>query len=587
MSKLNATIRCEDYVHFRPATIVKRVCDLFPDTSFTVARAESVDVGLRTIDPKGFMSLASACLVDGERVEISTDGPTPQLAAAFLKGILENLGIVYANAQSQSPAPMREAIADLLSGIASEHPDPMRHVVMERVEEDIRERPPAYVGVSSSQSHSAQASINARLHGAIVEVLPRIAAHYGCQMDLRYKHPAAGDLVFDVSSDDDWVKFDILAFSPAIGTQVTVTASGEQPKALCDYMAGLLQHLAEVDAWIRTCFLGKRSDAELVEGIMQIVDKAGVALAPVATAKQVDDYRLNDVLVRELVVLNPEPVARDDVLDELTGLVAHRMAMDSEDLRQLVALWNDQVNVCSDGFAYVHARAAGCPLITLAIGVYPQGVAWPSQEERKHVVALMIAGVDTPNTYMGYMGRLMSIFRRNRPLISALTKADTTSDILMLLKSADTSAQQLREQRRQEKRTRLLIVESFEDDITLGRHDLLSSSPRMQDFRIDYIYAVPQKTQSGADLQQAEFAERLRARMAEFMPHYVLFHTGMVFLQQVSWFQDLVRDLRNRFGSTRFGYQKKKNLVVDRTVFSEDPDTQRIQSLVFNKILGI
>ncbi|MBM4043734.1 MAG: hypothetical protein FJ279_01345 [Planctomycetes bacterium] len=587
MTRVDVTIRTEDYVHYRPATIIKRICDLFPDTAFSIERAPSVQESLRTIDPRQFLALATACLSAGENVRVVATGPSEDLAAAFLKAILENLNIVYTNTKSQSPRSMKDDIADLLSRTASDHPDPLRHAVMRLVDEKIRERIRPPVRSYSPPSYTVQTPATASMHGAVVTALTRVARYHACALVLHYEHPTAGLLTFDVSSDDEWVVMDFLAFTPPRGTLITAEAFGEQCKVACDLVLGMLKNLAYVDAWIRTCILQKKTDAEVVEGIARIIARAKAEPSPVVASDEVRDYKLNDLLLRELIVVNPRPTAKEAALDELVAVLSRHAAMSSTDLRGLVGLWSDKVNVCSDGFAYVHARAKDCPLIMLAVGVYADGIAWPTQQDRKNVVALIVAAIDAPNTYMGYVGRLLTIFRHNRPLVLTLTEAQTSAEVIKLLKEADARAQSTRECRRQEDQQRLLLVESLEDDITVGRHVILAASPRMRDFRIDYIYAIGEDAKNTSSLDKPEFAERLRSRIAEFMPHYVLFHTGHIFQEHISWFEDVVRELRRRFPHVRFGYQQKTVMRVSDNLFTDDEDTRRTQSLVFKEVLGI
>jgi len=583
MIRIDATIRCEDYIHYRPSHIIKQICDLFPETKFVIDRGPTVDLSLRKIDPKKYLQLSQACLLSGERIQITTEGPTEHLAACFLKGILENLQILYGNTKSQSPAAMKEDIAAFLSSIARDNPDPMRHLVMKRVDEKIRDCKPVTPPSASSVTTTITVPVTANLHGAIVEVLPRLAKHYACTMHLHYTHSTAGDLTFDLSSNEDWVKFDILAFTPPAGTPVTVTAFGDQSKALCDLMAAMLQNLAKVDAWIRVCFLESRTDSEVVDGIAKIIETGQAEPAPPRLPGEGRECQLNNLLLREMIVVNRNHATRELAIGELTAVASKYGGMDTAELRKLVGVWSERVNVSSDGFAYIHARVKDGPVIMLAVGVYERGIEWPSQKDRKHVIALIIAAIDAPNTYMGYVGRLFAIFRRNRPLIEKLRQTTTSAEVISLLKASDATAQSVRNELHQ----RLLIVESVEDEITIGRHELLTASPRMQEFRLEYVYAIGMQATTESEMNRAEFSERLRARITEFRPEYVLFHTGLAFQRNITWYEDLVRELRSRFPNVRFGYQAKQNLAIPEDLFSGDDGTKRIQSLVFRDILGI
>jgi hypothetical protein len=222
-----------------------------------------------------------------------------------------------------------------------------------------------------------------------------------------------------------------------------------------------------------------------------------------------------------------------------------------------------------------------------ALGVFAQGVEWPGQEERKQVVALLLAATDVGETFIGYMGRLLGIFRKNQPLIDALVAAHTPEEVVGILKRADAAAQDAREKKRREKARVVLLVESIEDEITVGRQEILAKSPRIRGYRIEYIYAVRESAQGAPDFNEAEFAQRLSARIADLKPQFVLFHTGHIYQQHISWFEDLVRGLRGRFGDVRFGYQEKRSLASPEGVFSYDDETKGIQTLVFRNILGI
>ena len=588
MTTIDATVRCEDYVHWRPSLIIKQVCDFFSDTSFTIERAPEVNETVRVVDPKQLLKLGLAHIGNGEAVHISTQGTSEQLAALFLKGILENLGSIYRNDGTASRDPVKESVYGLLSDIAIANPDRQQNEAIARLEKWYRDDGESTDRTPLGKSCTTEVELPVNLHGAIVEVLPRIARHFVCSMWLIYDHPHKGRQRFNLSRDNSDLKFQILTKSPAAGTLLTVKTFGERCEELCGYMSELLRKLPQVDSWIRTCFLDRRSDSDIVEGIRDILK--GKTHRPVVSRNEGTkrDCKISDILIRELVTINREEDTREGAVSDLTRLAAGYAGLDFASLRDLVDVWNKQINVGRAGFAFLHTRAENCPLITLVFGVYPQGIEWPRQSDRKYALALIVAAIDAPNLYLGYMTRLLRVLEDGGvSLVQELVAADSPARVLQALKKADIHTQHLLEAERATNKRRLLIVESLEDEITAARHEILLASPRLRDFDLEYVYAVEHDPSRDDTLNKAEFAERLRTRIAESMPHCVLFHTGHVFMRHMRWFEDMISHMRERFRDVRFGYQQKRDLPISRGVFSEDAETKRIQTLLFETILGV
>ena len=584
MVRVNAVIRCEDYIHFRPACILQQVCDLFPKTTFALRRADSVQASRRIVDPKSMLKLSAACLIDGESLDVTAEGESEEMAAALLKGLLENMNLVYSNERS-SAASLRDGLADLLTRIAAQSPDPGRHSVIKLVDQQIRRHPSANPTLPPSpRSHRMEVPVSANLHGAVVEMFPHISRFYACEISLRYRHPVAGEVQFNLSGNNT---LEILASTPTVGTVVTIEAHGEKCEAACTLFAAMLRNLARVDAWIRTSYLSNRSDSAVVDGIARLEASSHQDDARVDDIPETRVFNLNDLLMKEFLIIDEAINTKDEAVDRLVSLVHAHSGMSANDLGELVHLWSDRVNVCSDGFAYVHARGEQCPGVTLALGVFRRGIKWPEQADPKFIVALIVAATDITNTFMGYVGRLLGIFRHNRPLVDELTSAPNVSGVVRILKQADTNARESRDSQLARPQRRLLLVESLEDEMTRLRHSTLAASPRIRDYDIQYVYAIGEDGRTGTRLDKQEFAARLRARIAEIAPHFVLFHTGYVFREHAIWFQELMRDLRSRFVDVRFGYQRKPGLALDEDLSIMDGETEKVQTMLFRDVLGI
>ena len=145
--------------------------------------------------------------------------------------------------------------------------------------------------------------------------------------------------------------------------------------------------------------------------------------------------------------------------------------------------------------------------------------------------------------------------------------------------------------------TKILFVDSVDDDITKRRHRILGSDPRLASHELHYFYAVTLTLQQeellavgfppSFDLVENELAARLNNEIKRTQPQFVLLHTGFVFRQFPSVFFRVFTQLKEKYPACRFGMQPREGLSVDSAAFHQTDDVIKLQQLVFREILDL
>ena len=145
-------------------------------------------------------------------------------------------------------------------------------------------------------------------------------------------------------------------------------------------------------------------------------------------------------------------------------------------------------------------------------------------------------------------------------------------------------------------KTRILIVDSVEDDITRRRHQILESSPRLAEYDIDYCYSAeiteeqeemlrfrmkPELSVTGEEIRR-----RIEGKITAFRPHFVLLHTGFVFRDYADEFFRAFSAMKAAHPNTQFGLEERDGLEVDQSAFHNTEEVVSLQNLIFRDILG-
>ena len=579
MAKLDAFINCETYLHYRPSNIIVLVCQLFQNTKFTITRKiENIDNKHRKFNPKVYLELVDAKLKDEEMVEIVTFGKSELLAATILKSILENMRELFTTSEKMTFEETGELLYKVVAISVENINDPFRHKVLKKIGNNLFVRQKQNDDLFGPFKEVVL-KLGGRLHGAPVEILPKIAIYFNCRVILQFE--IKQELFdFDISEDSSWVKFDLLAFSPPYGTKIIIKAYGTDRAKCAHYISGMLIYLAYIDHWIRNSITTRKDMHEIITGIQNIVDNPPKNSILIEKIFPESDSFITDILKKEMIFSSDSIEDKMEALEKIVKIHCDHTGIDFNSLLTQILLVEEQVSLYLNGVVIQHAKLFDdCPNISLSIGIFPNGIKWTKKNEIVNLVFLLVAATEAPNTYLSYLKQTCQLVKENPKLISTLKKTYDEEEVTKLIKFSEI-------QRSTFNQSKILLIESIKDETTLSRHQILKESPRSKSFNLDSFYAIEDESKQNVP-ENLDFIKRLEEKIISFQPDYILVHTGWFFFQNPSIIYSAVRTLKATFPKIRFGFQERKDLAVEPYVFDEDEYTLSIQNIIFKDILRI
>lgn len=578
MTSMLVRISCEDVLHFRPLALLAQVCNMFPDTELRLVRPETEIAAPATrVNPKELLAMALATFVNGETVMIEADGGNEALAGSCLRAVLEKMNTIFSqsNTELAKTSAKSRLYAVLVEVVAQFQGDPAAEAFLVRAK-------PLLLGETGSAhlpdntTHAETIRLGARLHQAVIDILPSIAEHFRSPLVLSVQDEhRAGESHFDLSTMCDAQEYDILAAAPPPGTPVVIRTAGDQARLCAEAVAFVLRQLPAVDDWIRSHeHIATRS--QLIEELLKFVQEATVDVEIVAQAPLSDKAVLHDLLDSGNVIICDQEVSKGDALQTMVDRHAALIGVDASLILDSVNWHMHHFPCIRGGIALPHARIIGGPVISCSMGIFANGIPW-SPGETAHLVLLFVAAVDAPNTYSAYLAQAARVFRDEEALL-ALLRSRRPHELVHNLRLHEI---RLGSPVPRPVHTTVLVVESLADEPTLRRDRKLNQDPRMEGVHVQFFYACREMDNHALVFDGREFLAGLRARIAALQPKYVLFHTGMAFRQFRADYYDAILQLRQDFEQVRFGFQKSAGVDIDAGVFSNDPETRAFQREFF------
>ncbi len=578
MTSMLARICCEDVLHFRPLALLAHLCRMFPETEIHLVRQHTeVTAPATRVSPKDFILMAMASFVNGETVTIEAEGGNEALALGCLRAMLEKMDSIFSQSEQNLPENKAKTrlYAVLIEAVAPLRGDPAVEAFLERA----KPLSPGAIEATNQPdktTHAEATRLGARLHLAVVDILPSIAEHFRSPLVLSVQDEnRTAETHFDLSTLSDAHEYEILAAAPPPGARVVIRTSGDRAKPCAEAVAFVLRQLPAVDDWIRRNeHIATRS--QLIADLLRFIQEATVDVEVVQRLPQADKAVLHDLLDSGNVIVCDQELSKGAALKNMVDRHATRIGVDANHILDSMNWHMHHFPCCRQGVALPHARIIGGPVISCCMGVFAKGIPW-SPGETAHIVLLFVAPVDAPNTYLAYLAQAARVLKDEEAVL-ALLRSRRPHELVHNLRLHEI---RLGSPMPRPVHTRVLVVESLADEPTLRRDRKLNQEPRMEGVHALFFYACRERHNNTLVFNDREFLAGLRARIAAIQPTYVLFHTGMAFRQFRGDFYDSILTLRQEFEQVRFGYQKSAGVEIDAGVFSDDPETRAFQAAYF------
>ena len=422
-----------DSLHLRNAAFLTKLCRTFPKTEFRIFRqGTKPDEEAEFVNPKNMMEIVLGMFEHGEEVMLEVRGELQVMAAEFFKVAWENLE-GYSDDVEASRARLISLIdrtweqvfePDLL-GIGLDH--------VSLISEDHL--------IAQGEEHRCVATINDRLHNLSLPMLPLIAKHFGCDLQISFELPERGVYSFTMDPANNYeLDRRILDLQIEVGTRVTVLASGQNREAAGDSVRDVLQSLWQCDEWVRR----RAKDFDAASAVPELLE-----FAKEMRRLQTNEYVhiqspfISNLLTQRTVFVNPARLrfSKQGVLDQLATAHARMHGLEvASVLERVQDAERRQPVVLRPGFAVAHGAMDRSPRISVAFGVYPDGVEWSEDETPAKLVAMVICARDTYGTWRDYMQRFAILFRSNPALQAQLVATRGTAEFRALLRKSETVA---------------------------------------------------------------------------------------------------------------------------------------------------
>ncbi len=434
MMEIQTTLRCFDndaqtsLLHIRPCLLFSGLCQLFKGTKVELIRSDEYRQNAgpnKEPDPKSELQLFKATFKDGERVTIRATGASEELAVTLLQSAWENIYLYNKHQQEELYSLLKRAISNVV--------DPNKQEILLAVQQNLISSPQQNL-ISSPQEVTGVAVLNDRLHFVTAGIIPKVTKYFDTKVTLSYESANGVIQNRNTEPEGQFIR-SVLDDSPNRGTKVTLRASGPKSKEVVESLRGVLEHLREIDEWIRK---GQYSldDRRTIEGTLDIAQKSPTARA-LPQEPGVDIYR---ILTPQQVLLRQGPVSKEDALKELSDLLSPLISEDSVTiLNAIMAREGIEPTLFheNNGIAIPHGRLEKVPRISLAMGVYRDGIHWCHKENAQmdmaKLVLLCITPVDAPNTYLDFLKKVAFLCLKYPEFVKHIVHCDSAENVINLL----------------------------------------------------------------------------------------------------------------------------------------------------------
>ena len=132
---------------------------------------------------------------------------------------------------------------------------------------------------------------------------------------------------------------------------------------------------------------------------------------------------------------------------------------------------------------------------------------------------------------------------------------------------------------------RVLILYSWNDDISEDRHFAMKASPLVEHIPFEHCFALEHE---GEEITAEELVQRVSSSIESFKPTVFLFHTGMAFRQRPEVFVKALPRLKERHKDLRFGYERRQgqfdHALAATGVFDHSTATRELETLFFEHV---
>ena len=429
MKRIDATLSCHQVIHARPAAILVKVGRRFPDTEIRLVKAGANGV----VAELDILSLMMGGFHDGDKVVIETEGTSEVLAGELFRVALENFKDP-AQAHLKTEVINYDAVGALMFAAIDEAFPSFTEECLDSV-----------VSIPSTTLDTAVeelrlAYLNDRLHNFTVPVLPAIAAHYGCTIELRFETKSGIHVCVLKPDSDELVVGTILLAAPEAGTRITIVGVGDRRQEACCAMQSVLNNLRQCDEWLRQRKASLQRN-DLVNGFLAYA--LTIAQLPQQAASSPSRAEIGKLLTDESVIvyLPSSTLSKEEVLHQLVAVQSvHYATLVEDDV--LESVWRRErlePVILREGLALPHASIEHGPRIAVSIAVVPKGVEWDASKLPVKVIVLFIYAEDTHRTYLEHVAQLAAIFRGDRMLQEALVCAKNAREVVRLIRQAEES----------------------------------------------------------------------------------------------------------------------------------------------------
>jgi mannitol/fructose-specific phosphotransferase system IIA component (Ntr-type)/phosphotransferase system HPr-like phosphotransfer protein len=429
--RVRCQLRCRDsrreVIHTSSMGLIVGLCLKFPKTEFRLSRENSSEEPSNLKVP---MDVMMAQFGHGEILILEVVGEFEMMAARFLKTALENMeGYV------DDPAKVKRRIEKLAEaanqGKYDAHLQEIENNIIRAAKEAL---------LTPEEEHRNIAVINDRLHDTSLVMLPLLARHFDCDLEIGFELPQKGVFSFRINKANEFaLERRILSLDIPVGTGTTVVMLGKKSKEAGLAVKQFLENLWQCDQWIRR----KGREIKTSDGVSQLVEFAReMALAPTSAYHHVQNpFISNLVSVKNVFVNGPDTsFGKAEVLRQLAAPHHEQHDLELEEiLRGVEATEAKLCFVLRPGFALSHTALPQGPRISVSFGVYPNGVRWTSGDDPVQLVVMVICAQDAYRTWLDYLKRFSTVFESVPNLQHQLVAARTGEEFMRLLRSAEIS----------------------------------------------------------------------------------------------------------------------------------------------------
>ncbi len=418
-------------LHGRPISFLHWLCDYFPNTEFRLSKEDrsSDDVSWR-VNMRSVIDMMNGQFQDRDTVILEVRGKTEVLASTFLKIALENV-----DGYMDDPAATRIKISKLIDKASSRIYDPdlddLDELTVRKSVED---------SLTIDREYRVVAVINDRLHDVSLSMIPLIAKHFGCDLQLGFLLPNNKGVYLSPMGAQNAYHLErrILDLEFQVGTEITVVACGTRGEEAGTAVKNVLQNLWQCDKWIRT--RAKHWDSEAgVPDLIKYAREMALHFSPAYA--HVQNPFISNLITRSVFVNSAgQSFSKKMALKQLAASHARLYGLPvAEILKRVEEGERKQTVVPLPGFAIAHAAMERTPRISISFGVYPDGVLWSKEDGMVKLVAMVLCAHDTYKTWADFRKRFSKLFQEVEGLQSQLVATRKSAEFVDVLRTAELS----------------------------------------------------------------------------------------------------------------------------------------------------